>query len=175
MTIIYHNDIIQNEPEWYELRRGILTASKMKTLVTPTFKIADNASTKQLAFEMAAQRETKNTEETFQSYDMARGHIEEIYAKDLYSEHYAKITDCGFITNDMLGFPIGMSPDGLVGDVGGVKDNADDSGYGFDHDNDTGNEPGRGEHLHGRGLIQRYRGVRTRQEHTNETRTRQEA
>jgi len=121
MTITYHTEIEQNSGEWYEARRGMLTASQIKTLVTPTLKIANNGGTRELAWEMAAQRETGNIEETFQSYDMARGHVEEIYAKDLYSEHYEEITDCGFITNDMLGFLMGMSPDGLVGEVGGVE------------------------------------------------------
>jgi hypothetical protein len=55
------------------------------------------------------------------SFDMMRGHTEEILARDLYARHYSPVTECGFITNDSLGFLVGYSPDGLVGEDGLIE------------------------------------------------------
>ena len=116
--IKYHYDIEQGTPEWHELRRGVLTSTAIKTLITPTGKLADNDKTRAHVYEVAAQRITGRTEEGFTSFDMMRGHTEEILARELYAKHYAPVTECGFITNDKLGFVVGYSPDGLVGEDG---------------------------------------------------------
>ena len=119
--IKYHYDIEQGTPEWHELRRGVLTSTAIKTLITPTGKLADNDKTRAHVYDVAAQRITKRTEDTFLSFDMMRGHTEEILARDLYAQHYAPVTECGFITNDSLGFTVGYSPDGLVGEDGLIE------------------------------------------------------
>mgnify|MGYP002129560140 CR=1 FL=1 len=46
---------------------------------------------------------------------MLRGQEDEIYARQAYADHYAPVTETGFVTNDKWGFTIGYSPDGLVG------------------------------------------------------------
>lgn len=119
--IKYHHDIEQGTPEWHELRRGVLTSTAIKTLITPTGKLADNDKTRAHVYEVAAQRITGRTEDTFMSFDMMRGHREEILARELYIKHYAPVTECGFITNDKLGFLVGYSPDGLVGEDGLIE------------------------------------------------------
>lgn len=111
----YHYDIIQGTDEWHELRLGILTASEMKYIITPLLKIASNDKERKHVYEIAAQRITRYVEPSYYSDDMLRGHDDEIYARELYSEHYEPVQECGFITNDSLGFIIGYSPDGLVG------------------------------------------------------------
>lgn len=122
MTITYHWDVIQGTDEWRELRCGLITASQMKLLVTEkTLKAANNKDSRALVSELAAQRILKMDTDDFQSWDMLRGTKEEVLAKDLYSKNYKQVKDCGFITNETLGFAIGMSPDGLVGDDGGVE------------------------------------------------------
>lgn len=118
---IYHHNIEQGTPEWHDIRRGVLTSTAIKTLITPTGKLADNDKTRAHVYEVAAQRITGRTEDGFQSFDMMRGHVEEILARDLYSQHYAPVTECGFVINDSLGFPVGYSPDGLVGEDGVIE------------------------------------------------------
>jgi predicted phage-related endonuclease len=119
--ITYHYGIEQGTTEWHDMRRGVLTSTAIRTLITPTGKLADNDKTRAHVYEVAAQRITGRTEDGFQSFDMMRGHVEEILARDLYSQHYNPVTECGFITNDSLGFAVGYSPDGLVGDDGLIE------------------------------------------------------
>lgn len=119
--ITYHHNIEQGTPEWHDIRRGVLTSTAIRTLITPTGKLADNDKTRAHVYEVAAQRITGRTEETYTSFDMMRGHAEEILARELYAQHYAPVTECGFITNEKLGFKVGYSPDGLVGEDGLIE------------------------------------------------------
>lgn len=119
--VTYHTDIEQGSVEWLESRRGVLTASEMKLIVTPTLKPASNEKERTHLFDLLAQRVTGHVEPTFQSYDMERGNFDEEHARAKYSATYAPVTECGFITNDDLGFTIGYSPDGLVGDDGLIE------------------------------------------------------
>lgn len=120
--IVYHWDILQGGDEWRAKRCGLITASQMKHLVTEkTLKSCDNDKSRAIIYELAAQRIMNLQPEGYQSFDMLRGEKEEVLAKDLYAEHYGPVKDCGFITNNRLGFVIGMSPDGLVGDGGIIE------------------------------------------------------
>lgn len=121
MTIKYHNDLIQGSDEWHAARCGLLTASEMHFLVTPTLKIASNDKERQHVFELLAQRITGYVEPSYISDDMLRGWNDEVEARILYAEKYAPVTECGFVTNDRFGFTIGCSPDGLVGDDGMIE------------------------------------------------------
>jgi hypothetical protein len=121
MEPIYHLDIEQGTPEWHAIRRAVLTSTAIKTLITPTGKLADNDKVRAHVYEIAAQRINGRTDETFQSFDMVRGQLEEIRARDLYEKHYGAVKLCGFVTNDRLGFLVGYSPDGLVGDEGIIE------------------------------------------------------
>lgn len=118
---IIHNDLIQGSDEWLAARCGLITASEMKLIVTPTLKIASNDKERAHLYELLAQRVTSYVEPHYVSDDMLRGHTDEIEAVDLYSKHYATVTRCGFITNSKWGFTIGYSPDGLVGNDGLVE------------------------------------------------------
>lgn len=119
--IAYHFNINQGTPEWHDLRRGVLTSTAIKTLITPTGKLADNDKTRAHVYEVAAQRITGKTEDNYMSFDMMRGHTDEILARELYARHYAPVIECGFITSDKLGFIVGYSPDGLVGEDGIIE------------------------------------------------------
>ena len=119
--IAYHFNINQGTPEWHDLRRGVLTSTAIKTLITPTLKLADNDKTRAHVYEVAAQRITGRTEDNYMSFDMMRGHTDEILARELYARHYAPVIECGFITSDKLGFMVGYSPDGLVGEDGLIE------------------------------------------------------
>jgi len=115
MTVTYHRDLMQGTDEWLAARCGLITASEMKLLLTPTLKTARNEKTRAHIYELTAQRITRYTEPTFIGDDMLRGMADEVLARDLYSQHYGEVEECGFITNDRWGFTLGYSPDGLVG------------------------------------------------------------
>lgn len=121
MTITHHDDLIQGSDEWLAARNGLLTASEMKLILTPTLRIANNEKTRQHVWEIAAQRLTGYTEPHYIGDDMLRGYEDEIKARELYSDLHAPVTEAGFITNDEWGFNIGYSPDGLIGDDGLIE------------------------------------------------------
>jgi hypothetical protein len=116
--ITYHYDMMQGSEEWFAARCGILTASEMKLIITPTLKSASNDKERAHVYELAAQRVTQYVEPKYIGDDMLRGQDDEIDARALYVKHYAPVEEVGFITNDRHGFTIGYSPDGLVGDDG---------------------------------------------------------
>jgi hypothetical protein len=119
--IKHHTDLIQGSDEWLAQRCGLLTASEMKLIVTPTLKQAANDKSRAHEWELLFQRITGFVEPHYVSDDMLRGHDDEIEARIQYGKHYAEVTDIGFITNDRWGFTIGYSPDGLIGDDGLIE------------------------------------------------------
>jgi hypothetical protein len=121
MTITYHEEVEQGSDAWVQLRAGVLTASEMRLILTPTLKLADNDKTRAHVYELLAQRITRYVEPQFISDDMLRGMSDEIDARLMYEKMLAPVTSMGFITNDQWGFTIGYSPDGLVGDDGLIE------------------------------------------------------
>jgi hypothetical protein len=121
VTIRHYPELVQGSDEWHAARCGLLTASEMKLILTPTLRIASNDKERSHLFELLAQRVTRFVEPQYVSDDMLRGHEDEIEARILYGKHYHPVTDVGFITNDKWGFTIGYSPDGLVGDDGSIE------------------------------------------------------
>jgi predicted phage-related endonuclease len=121
MTITYHPDLIQGSEEWHAARCGLITASEMKLILTPTMKVANNDKTRAHVWELAAQRITGYVEPTYIGEAMLRGHEDEVLARALYAEHFAPVEEVGFVTNDEWGFTLGCSPDGLVGDDGMIE------------------------------------------------------
>jgi hypothetical protein len=116
--VSYYSDIVQGSDEWLAARCGLLTASEMKLIVTPTLKPASNDKERAHLYELLAQRITKHVEPHYISDDMLRGQEDEIEARFEYEKAYGKVLEVGFITSDKWGFTIGYSPDGLVGSVG---------------------------------------------------------
>lgn len=121
MGIKYHTDLIQGSDEWLQARCGLITASEVKLLLTPTLKRADNDKSRAHLWELAAQRISNYVEPSYVGDDMLRGHEEEFYARQLYGEHFAPVEEVGFVTNDEFGFMLGCSPDGLVGTDGAIE------------------------------------------------------
>lgn len=115
--ITHHYEIEQGTTDWHNVRRGVLTSSAVKTLITPTGKLADNEKVRAKVYEVAAERLTGRSEFSYQSFDMMRGHFEEIRARDLYGG----AVQCGFITHEVDGVTIGFSPDGLIGEDGLIE------------------------------------------------------
>ena len=119
--IAYHRDLIQGSDEWLAARCGMLTASEMKLIVTPTLKPAENDNQRAHLWELMAQRITRYVEPHYIGDDQMRGYEDEITARDLYSKRYAPVEEVGFLTNDRWGFTLGYSPDGLVGTDGAIE------------------------------------------------------
>ena len=130
MSIKYHHNLIQGSSEWFAARCGLLTASEMENIITPkTLQPVKKKNPDEHIdhlWELLGQRITGYVEPAYVSDHMLRGQADEVDAKYEYEKKYARITDCGFVTNDKWGFTLGCSPDGLVNDdplngMGGVE------------------------------------------------------
>jgi len=121
MKIKVFDKMTQGSEEWFKARCGVITASEMKNIITPKYKIANNAKTKTHAFEMAAQRITNYVEPSYINDDMLRGCADEVIARNLYNDNFAEVKEVGFIVNSEHGFDLGYSPDGLVGEEGLIE------------------------------------------------------
>lgn len=118
--IKYYYDITQGTDEWLRLKHGVLSASTLKNVITAkTLKISVAANTKVFYDDILSQRIDETLQPNFVSYDMQRGLDDEVYAVQQYADEYkAEYKYCGFIINNLLGFPFGYSPDALIGDDG---------------------------------------------------------
>jgi len=116
-----YEELEQGTDEWLAARCGLLTASEMKLIITPTLKAASNDKERAHLFELLAQRITGYVEPMYVSDDMLRGREDEIEARLVYDKNVAPVREVGFMTNDKWGFTIGYSPDGLVGDDGLIE------------------------------------------------------
>lgn len=121
MTLTVYEELEQGSDEWHAARCGLMTASELNLILSPTLKPADNAKTRSHVYELAAQRITKHVEPTYVGDNMLRGWQDEITARELYSQHYAPVTEVGGMCRDFGGFKLWCSPDGLVGDDGGIE------------------------------------------------------
>jgi len=122
MTLTEYLNIEQRSEQWHDQRRGMVTASAVGRLITPkTIKPASNDDSRGLLAMLVAERITGWTDPTWISNDMQRGIDDEPRAVDVYSEHYAPVTTTGFMVRDDWGYPVGYSPDGLVGDDGLIE------------------------------------------------------
>jgi len=124
MSLQIFKELEQGTPEWFAARCGIVTASVVGQLVTAkTLKVAANDTSRALIASLAAERITNHVEPTHPSRDMERGTLDEPYAREVYSEHHAPVDEIGFMVReeDVWGFKLGYSPDGLVGDNGLIE------------------------------------------------------
>lgn len=129
MNLHIYKDLEQGSDAWLEARRGLLTASVIGKLITPsTRKVASNDTSRALTAQLVAERILGWSEPTFMNDDMQRGHDVEPIARDLYSETRAPVVEFGFMvatfgprTPDDPEYRIGYSPDGLVDDDGLIE------------------------------------------------------
>lgn len=111
-------DIEQNSDEWFALRAGKLTSSKLGTIMAnygkafgePAKKYAANIAIEQITGEPIAS--------TFINAHMERGHEQEPIARMMYEDStFCTVTNGGFFESDF----IGCSPDGMVADDGVIE------------------------------------------------------
>jgi len=121
MSLEIFTELEQGSPEWLAARCGLLTASTIGRLITPTLKVADNETSRGLIETLVAERLTGHIDPIYPNADMQRGTMDEPYARDLYAEEYAPVTEIGFAVRTINGHKLGASPDGLVGEYGGLE------------------------------------------------------
>lgn len=120
----------QGSDEWLRACCGIVTASIIDKLLTPTIidelliptgKQANNETARTLRARLIAERYTGHVEHVPQTFDMWRERMDKKLARNLYVEHYAPVTEIGFMTRREGRAFGGYSPDGLVGDDGLIE------------------------------------------------------
>jgi len=122
MTLTTYPELAQGSQEWLEARCGLLTASTIGKLITPsTLKVADNETSRGLTMQLAAERITGHVDYVHPTFDMQRGSEDEPFARDAYAESFSPVEEVGFIVLDTGGYKLGYSPDGLVGDTGIIE------------------------------------------------------
>jgi len=82
---------------------------------------ANNDTSHALIMSLAAERITGEPFQIRPNSDMQRGTEYEPHAREHYAENYAPVVELGFCTEDKWGAVLGCSPDGLVGDEGGIE------------------------------------------------------
>ena len=108
----------QGSQEWLESRLGRPTASNFGKLLTPTGKASSSADS--YINELIAQKITGELPEFYTNAAMERGNELEPAAKALYElTNDIEVVEVGLCLHDTL--ECGASPDGLVGDDGGIE------------------------------------------------------
>ena len=113
-------DCIQSSHEWHQARLGMLTASKIHILFTPTGKQTANETRRKYALNLAIERITKIPTFVPKSFSMERGVELEPLARIRYHLDTGRsVREVGFVVSD--DGLTGCSPDGLVGDDGSIE------------------------------------------------------
>jgi hypothetical protein len=109
-------DFEQYSPEWWNERRGLPTASKFDTLITPGG--APSKQCRRYMCELIAESHVHEDEDAFEPNEwMLRGlALEDEARKWLAFDRGHEIRQVGLIKNDEE--TLGASPDGLIDDVG---------------------------------------------------------
>lgn len=111
-------DIQQNSDEWYQLRAGKLTSSKLGTVMANYGKAFGEPAKKYAVNVAIEQIKGVAMESGFTNAHMERGHEQEPIARMLYEdETFSDVSNGGFFD---LGF-VGCSPDGLVYEDGAIE------------------------------------------------------
>jgi len=111
-------DFPQRSEEWYEIRRGVPTASSFDKIVTTAG--AQSKQRTKFLHELAAQKCSGLTDDKFQSQAMLQGVNREDTARKFYELiRGVEVKEIGFCMTDDEKF--GCSPDGIVGDNGLIE------------------------------------------------------
>lgn len=102
----------QRSEEWRKIRAGRMTASNAATIAT------NGKGLESYAYEILAEKYSNNSEESFTSFDMKRGIELEEQARMTYELEHEEVQQVGFVELDEF---TGCSPDGLVGEDGGIE------------------------------------------------------
>ena len=123
MALTIYESLEQSSPEWLEARAGILTASTIGQLITAkTIKPAMNDRSRGLCQTLIAERITGHVEPVHPNRAMTRGTLLEPEARRIYAAQTGQdVGEVGFARLDTDTYTLGSSPDGLVGETGGIE------------------------------------------------------
>lgn len=113
-------EIIQRSEEWFEIRRGKVTASRIADLMART-KTGWGASRANYMAELVCERMTGQTQERYTNAAMLRGiemEPDAIRAYEFYRSHDVK--PVGFVQHPRIAM-MGASPDGHIGAHGSTE------------------------------------------------------
>jgi hypothetical protein len=119
-----HTEFQQKSDVWLLAKSGIVTASEVDALFTPLFKIKDGEAVETLLNVKLAEWWTGRPLDSISTFAMDNGNILEDEAKPYYEISYnQKVDSVGLVTNEEgeCKPTIGCSPDGLIGDDGGLE------------------------------------------------------
>jgi hypothetical protein len=112
--IIY--DMPQRSPEWFEIRKGYLTASQFGEWLTKSGKTAEKAALT-AASKVLAEMAGYPDPPPYETDDMRRGVELEPVARGMFADHFGiEVREVGFCASRTL--YAGCSPDGIAGDAG---------------------------------------------------------
>ena len=112
--------IEQGSPEWFEQRRGKVTASRIADIMAKT-KSGYSTSRQNYLMQLLCERLTGKVEESFKSAAMQRGNDLEPEARNWYQLETGEIVEqVSFIDHPNIN-DAGASPDGLVGAEGLIE------------------------------------------------------
>jgi len=116
----YH-DVQQLDADWLRLHIGRVTASEIKNLVTPAFKVRDGEMPKTYLYKKLAEAYRGQILPGFSTWSTEQGQELEAEARGWYAfthdDYPCKLV--GFVEHD--NGRCGCSPDGLLGDDGGLE------------------------------------------------------
>lgn len=113
-------DIEQSTPEWFEARRGCVTASRVADVIAKT-KSGPAASRRNYLAQLVAERLTGEVAESYSNAAMQWGMDTEPLARAAYAFYSGQdVQEAGFVLHPSIG-DAGASPDGLVGEDGLVE------------------------------------------------------
>lgn len=112
--------VLQGTSEWFEQRRGKVTASRIADLMAKT-KSGYSTSRQNYLMQLLCERLTGKVEEGYKSTAMQRGNDLEAEARNWYQlETGESVEEVSFIDHPKINFA-GASPDGLVGAEGLIE------------------------------------------------------
>lgn len=115
-----HTDFEQGSLAWMQARAGVPTASEFGQLVTPKFEVRKGGMPDTYLAEKVAEWWLNGPLAGFNAFATEQGHLLEEEAKPGYTlETGDEVQKVAFCTTD--DGRVGCSPDGLIGDDGGVE------------------------------------------------------
>lgn len=114
-------DCEQGSEEWFRLRMGIPTASCFDDVLAKPQKGKPFSKTRRTyLYKLAGEIVSGLPMDNYTNWHMERGKIMEAEARELYAfAHDVELTSVGFVKDGA--FPVGCSPDSLIGDKGAVE------------------------------------------------------
>ena len=106
-------DVVQGSADWLQARAGIVTASEMDNLITPTGKVAAGKAVETYLYRKLAEKWIGGPlPTTYSGGGLEQGHLKETDAIPWYELTYNRnIAPIGFVTTD--DGRVGCSPDGM--------------------------------------------------------------